>query len=67
MESCAKAHKLPNADTAVTNDPMEATWVGMQSGAQAVEKAKSTDVDKVRAAMAGQTYPQRHQDLRDNG
>lgn len=22
----AKAHKLPNADTVVTNDPMEATW-----------------------------------------
>ncbi|HEN3343943.1 TPA: urea ABC transporter substrate-binding protein [Yersinia enterocolitica] len=53
----AKAHKLPNADTAVTNDPMEATWVGMHMWAQAVEKAKSTDVDKVRAAMAGQTYP----------
>lgn len=53
----AKAHKLPNADTAVTNDPMEATWVGMHMWAQAVEKAKSTDVDKVRTAMAGQTYP----------
>ncbi|MBW5833469.1 urea ABC transporter substrate-binding protein [Yersinia enterocolitica] len=53
----AKAHKLPNADTAVTNDPMEATWVGMHMWAQAVEKGKSTDVDKVRAAMAGQTYP----------
>ncbi|EKN4037372.1 urea ABC transporter substrate-binding protein [Yersinia enterocolitica] len=53
----AKAHKLPNADTAVTNDPMEATWVGMHMWAQAVEKAKSTDVDKVRAAMANQTYP----------
>ncbi|HHH2085351.1 TPA: urea ABC transporter substrate-binding protein [Yersinia enterocolitica] len=53
----AKAHKLPNADTAVTNDPMEATWVGMHMWAQAVEKAKSTDVDKVRAAMTDQTYP----------
>ncbi|CQD38583.1 urea ABC transporter substrate-binding protein [Yersinia mollaretii] len=53
----AKAQKLPNADTAVTNDPMEATWVGMHMWAQAVEKAKSTEVDKVRAAMAGQTYP----------
>ncbi|EOA2961587.1 urea ABC transporter substrate-binding protein [Yersinia enterocolitica] len=53
----AKAHKLPNADTAVTNDPMEATWVGMHMWAQAVEKTKSTDVDKVRAAMADQTYP----------
>ncbi|CNE78804.1 substrate-binding periplasmic transport protein [Yersinia rohdei] len=53
----AKDKKLPNADTAVTNDPMEATWVGMHMWAQAVEKAQSTDVDKVRAAMAGQTYP----------
>ncbi len=52
----AKANKLPNADSAVTNDPMEATWVGMHMWAQAVEKAQSTDVDKVRAAMAGQTY-----------
>ncbi len=52
----AKANKLPNADSAVTNDPMEATWVGMHMWAQAVEKAQSTDVDKVRAAMTGQTY-----------
>ncbi len=52
----AKANKLPNADSAVTNDPMEATWGGMHMWAQAVEKAQSTDVDKVRAAMAGQTY-----------
>lgn len=50
----AKAHKLPNADTAVTNDPMEATYVGLHMWAQAVEEAGTTDVDKVRAAMAGQ-------------
>ncbi|HAD3769210.1 TPA_asm: urea ABC transporter substrate-binding protein, partial [Salmonella enterica subsp. enterica serovar Typhi str. CT18] len=52
----AKAHKLPNADTVVTNDPMEATYVGIHMWAQAVEKAGTTDVDKVRAAMAGQTF-----------
>ena len=52
----AKAHKLPNADTVVTNDPMEATYVGIHMWAQAAEKAGSTDVDKVRAAMAGQTF-----------
>ena len=51
----AKANKVPNADTVVTNDPMEATWVGIHMWAQAVEKAGTTDVDKVRAAMAGQT------------
>ncbi|EIJ44649.1 urea ABC transporter periplasmic protein [Herbaspirillum sp. GW103] len=52
----AKAKNLPNADTVVTNDPMEATYVGIHMWAQAVEKAKSTDTDKVIAAMAGQTY-----------
>lgn len=52
----AKKHNLPNADTVVTNDPMEATYVGINMWAQAVEKAGSTDPDKVRAAMAGQTF-----------
>ena len=52
----AKSHNLPNAATAVTNDPMEATYVGIHMWAQAVEKAGTTDVDKVRAAMAGQTF-----------
>ncbi|WP_338770486.1 urea ABC transporter substrate-binding protein [Massilia sp. METH4] len=52
----AAAKKLPNAATAVTNDPMEATYVGIHMWAQAVEKAKSTDTDKVIAAMAGQTF-----------
>ncbi len=33
-----KTHKLPNADTVVTNDPMEATYVGIHMWAQAVEK-----------------------------
>ena len=52
----AVARKLPNANTVVTNDPMEATYVGIHMWAQAVEKAKSTDTDKVIAAMAGQTF-----------
>jgi urea transport system substrate-binding protein len=52
----AKKQKLPNADTVVTNDPMEATYIGIHMWKQAVEKAKSTDVDKVIAAMAGQTF-----------
>ncbi|GHD90799.1 urea ABC transporter substrate-binding protein [Pseudocitrobacter faecalis] len=52
----AKAHKLPNADTVVTNDPMEATYVGIHMWAQAVEKAGTTDVDKVREAMANQSF-----------
>ncbi|MHB0982469.1 MAG: urea ABC transporter substrate-binding protein [Thiobacillus sp.] len=52
----AKSQKLPNADTVVTNDPMEATYIGIHMWKQAVEKAKSTDVDKVIAAMGGQTF-----------
>ena len=48
--------KLPNADKVVTNDPMEATYIGIHMWKQAVEKAKSTDTDKVIAAMAGQTF-----------
>jgi len=52
----AKKQKLPNANTVVTNDPMEATFVGIHMWKQAVEKAKSTDTDKVIAAMAGQTF-----------
>jgi urea transport system substrate-binding protein len=50
----AKAKNLPNADKAVTNDPMEATYVGIHMWKQAVEKAKSTDVEKVITAMGGQ-------------
>jgi len=43
-------------DRPLTNDPMEATYIGVHMWAQAVNKAKSTDTDKVIAAMAGQTF-----------
>jgi len=52
----AKAKNLPNYSTAVTNDPMEATYVGINMWAQAVAKAGTTEVDKVREALAGQTF-----------
>ena len=52
----AVANKVPNADTVVTNDPMEATYVGIHMWKQAVEQAKTTDVDAVIKAMGGQTY-----------
>ncbi len=52
----AKKAKLPNADKPLTNDPMEAAWIGIHMWKQAVEKAKSTDTDKVVAAMGGQTF-----------
>jgi urea transport system substrate-binding protein len=51
----ALKQKLPNAEKVVTNDPMEATYVGIHMWKQAVEKAKSTATDKVIAAMSGQT------------
>ncbi len=52
----AKKNSVPNLNTVVTNDPMEATYVGLHMWKQAVEKAKDTAVDKVRIAMAGQTF-----------
>jgi urea transport system substrate-binding protein len=50
----AKAHGVANADKPLTNDPMEATYIGVNLWKQAVEKAKTTDVDKVIAAVGGQ-------------
>ncbi|MGH8812482.1 MAG: urea ABC transporter substrate-binding protein, partial [Advenella sp.] len=50
----AAAQKLPGADKPLTNDPMEATVVGLKMWKAAVEKAGKTDVDAVRAAMIGQ-------------
>jgi urea transport system substrate-binding protein len=38
----------------VTNDPMEATYIGFKMWAQAVQQAGSTNVDAVRQAMYGQ-------------
>ncbi len=53
----AKKKGIPGADKLVlTNDPMEATYVGINMWAQAVKKAGSTDVAKVRKAMYGQSF-----------
>ena len=53
----AKAKNLAgHKDKPITNDPMEAAYVGMYMWKQAVEKAKSTDVDKVIVAMGGQSF-----------
>lgn len=41
----------------VTNDPMEATYIGFNMWAKAVEKTGTTDVDKVEQAMIGITVP----------
>lgn len=41
----------------VTNDPMEATYIGFNMWVNAVEAAGTTDVDAVRTAMWGQEFP----------
>jgi urea transport system substrate-binding protein len=41
----------------VTNDPMEAHYIGFNMWVNAVEQAGSADVDAVRSAMYGQEYP----------
>jgi len=41
----------------VTNDPMEAHYIGFNMWVNAVEEAGTTDVDAVRAAMYGQEFP----------
>jgi len=48
--------KLPGGAKRVTNDPMEATYIGMNMWKQAVEQAGSTDVDAVRQALGFQTF-----------
>ncbi|WP_018016114.1 urea ABC transporter substrate-binding protein [Teredinibacter turnerae] len=53
----AKWHKFIGSDKRVTNDPMEATYIGFNAWVKAVEKAKTTDVDKVRTAMYGIKVP----------
>jgi len=44
-------------DKRVTNDPMEAHYIGFNMWVAAVEKAGTTDVDPVREAMWGQEFP----------
>jgi urea transport system substrate-binding protein len=41
----------------VTNDPMEAHFIGFNMWVNAATEAGTTDVDAVRAAMYGQEYP----------
>jgi urea transport system substrate-binding protein len=48
-------HTFTGDPKAVTNDPMEATFTGFTMWTQAVTKAGTTDVDKVREALYGQT------------
>jgi len=50
-----KKNKLPGGTGRVTNDPMEATYIGIKMWAQAVKQAGTTNVDAVRQAIGGQT------------
>jgi urea transport system substrate-binding protein len=50
-----KEKNLPDGDKRVTNDPMEATYIGIKMWAQAAEQAGTVDVNAVRQAVAGQT------------
>jgi urea transport system substrate-binding protein len=47
-------HDFIKNDKRVTNDPMEATYIGFKMWTQAVAQAGTTNVDAVRQAMYGQ-------------
>jgi urea transport system substrate-binding protein len=47
-------HGFIGDEKRVTNDPMEATYIGFKMWAQAVEQAGTTEIDAVRQAMYGQ-------------
>ena len=49
--------KFIKNDKRVTNDPMEATYIGFKMWAKAVEIAGTTDVDAVTESMYGLTVP----------
>jgi len=53
-EFIKKWHAFIKDEKRVTNDPMEAAYIGFNMWTQAVEQAGTTDVDAVRQAMYGQ-------------
>jgi len=50
-------HKFIGDDARVTNDPMEAHYIGFNMWVNAATAAGSTEVDAVRTAMYGQEFP----------
>ncbi|KAA9007976.1 urea ABC transporter substrate-binding protein [Histidinibacterium aquaticum] len=56
-EFIAAWHEFIGDDSRVTNDPMEAHYIGFNMWVNAVEEAGTTDVDAVREAMWGQEFP----------
>lgn len=51
-----QAFKAKYGADRVTNDPMEAAYIAVYLWKQAVEKAKTTDIEAVRKAALGQTF-----------
>jgi urea transport system substrate-binding protein len=56
-EFIKKWHAYIGDDKRVTNDPMEAHYIGFNMWVNAVKAAGTTDVDAVRAQMYGQKFP----------
>ena len=50
-------HVFIGDEARVTNDPMEAHYIGFNMWVNAVTEAKTSDVDSVREAMWGQEFP----------
>jgi urea transport system substrate-binding protein len=56
-EFIAAWHEFIGSTDRVTNDPMEAHYIGFNMWVNAVTQAGTTDVDAVREAMWGQEFP----------
>jgi urea transport system substrate-binding protein len=50
-------HKFTGKESRTTNDPMEATYIGFNMWLKAVEKAGTTDPEKVQDALIGVAVP----------
>nr|WP_245739592.1 urea ABC transporter substrate-binding protein [Thioclava dalianensis] len=50
-------HAYTGDDSRVTNDPMEATYIGFNMWVNAVKEKGTTDIDTIIAAMPGQEFP----------
>src|SRR5687767_3967454 len=56
FKAYCKKNNLPDGEKRVTDDPIEAAYFGVHVWKQAVEKAGTTDVDKVRKAVYGSKF-----------
>ena len=56
FKAYCKKNNLPDGDKRVTDDPIEAAYFGVYIWKQAVEKAGSSEVDKVRKAVYGSKF-----------